>query len=436
MEETTINITSILNILGVSIPDLVPPNLPEPIEIPDDLEIELVEISGKLIGEDTREPLSNVRIFSPFKIPTKTDSNGEFTLKVPNISKTPFSPSKFQINVLGKIRQYSPIKITPYLSNKEVKPNLGIIPLTSIKSNLAEEIADLLTFEDREVEEYSTTDVTFEFWVEKNLSKAIKDLKKQVIPLILGLVAQYGISKVKEKLEQVKANKGKLTEDIIQQITCPTSDTLDQIITTQNKLVTKINNTFTQVNKTNESIQISNDGIQSTDATYQALKNVPIPTSIGGIPIDGRVILAVQDIKNLLNGNIGRLSQGNSALASILGILTNTLSQVLDFLTFLDLVNQYCSQSSLDTVQQNLLDENRKYLQQQSISPVTPIELNGFNFGVETENTTSDLKRKRAVAKNKQGVILLRGEYSFSSTDQILIDELVFYIQNNDLKAN
>ena len=176
MGETTININYILNTLGISIPDLVPPNLPEPIEIPDDLEIELVEISGKLIGEDTREPLSNIRIFSPFKIPTKTDSNGEFTIKVPNISKTPFSPSKFQINVLGKIRQYSPIKITPYLSNKEVKPNLGIIPLTSIKSNLAEEIADLLTFEDREVEEYSTTDVTFEFWVEKNLSKAIKDI--------------------------------------------------------------------------------------------------------------------------------------------------------------------------------------------------------------------------------------------------------------------
>lgn len=436
MEETTININSILNILGVSIPDLVPLNIPEPIELPDDLELELIEISGKLIGEDTREPLSNVRIFSPFKIPTKTDSNGEFTIKVPNISKTPFSPSKFQINVLGKIRQYSPIKITPYLSNKEVKPNLGIIPLTSIKSNLAEEIAELLTFEDREVEEYSTTEVTFEFYVEKNLSKAIKDLKKQVIPLILGLVAQYGISKVKEKLEQVKANKGRLTEDIIQQISCPTSDTLDQIVTTQNKLVTKINNTFTQINRTNLSIQTSDDSIQSLDATLKVLRNIPLPTVIFGVPIDAQTILKIENVQNFLNNNIGRLSQGNSALASILGILTNTLSQVLDFLTFLDLINQYCSQSSPDTVQQNLLDENRKYLQQQSISPITPIELNGFNFGIETEPTTENLKRKRAIAKNNQGIILLRGEYSFSSSDQILIDELVFYIKNNDLKAN
>ena len=45
------------------------------------------------------------------------------------------------------------------------------------------------------------------------------------------------------------------------------------------------------------------------------------------------------------------------------------------------------------------------------------------------------LKRRRAVAKNKQGVIILQGEPSFSSIDQILIDELVFYIQQNNLKA-
>jgi len=30
---------------------------------------------------------------------------------------------------------------------------------------------------------------------------------------------------------------------------------------------------------------------------------------------------------------------------------------------------------------------------------------------------------------------MLRGEPSFSSDDQILIDELVFYIKQNDLKA-
>ena len=56
-------------------------------------------------------------------------------------------------------------------------------------------------------------------------------------------------------------------------------------------------------------------------------------------------------------------------------------------------------------------------------------------MGIETEKTTNPLKRKRATATNKQGVVMLKGEYSFSSIEQILIDELVFYIQQNNLRA-
>ena len=57
-------------------------------------------------------------------------------------------------------------------------------------------------------------------------------------------------------------------------------------------------------------------------------------------------------------------------------------------------------------------------------------------MGVETEKTTNSLKRRRATATNAGGVVMLKGEWSFSSIDQILIDELVFYIQVNDLKAD
>ena len=55
---------------------------------------------------------------------------------------------------------------------------------------------------------------------------------------------------------------------------------------------------------------------------------------------------------------------------------------------------------------------------------------------IEVENTNNKLKRKRAIARNGAGVVMLKGDYSFSSIDQILIDQLVFYIQQNDLKAN
>jgi len=58
-------------------------------------------------------------------------------------------------------------------------------------------------------------------------------------------------------------------------------------------------------------------------------------------------------------------------------------------------------------------------------------------MGVVTigEGTGSDLRRRQAVARNSQGVIMLQGDPSYSSNDQILIDELVYYIRQNKLKA-
>ena len=78
------------------------------------------------------------------------------------------------------------------------------------------------------------------------------------------------------------------------------------------------------------------------------------------------------------------------------------------------------------------------FLTRQQSNQTSPVitNVNGFTMGVETEVTENPLKRRRAIATNKQNVVMLKGEFSFSSIDQILIDELVFYIQQNNLKAD
>ena len=65
-------------------------------------------------------------------------------------------------------------------------------------------------------------------------------------------------------------------------------------------------------------------------------------------------------------------------------------------------------------------------------------EYNGFILAVETQEgeTNKDLKRRYAVGKDSQGVVVVRGEPSFASGDQILINELIFTIDKNDLKPN
>jgi len=67
-------------------------------------------------------------------------------------------------------------------------------------------------------------------------------------------------------------------------------------------------------------------------------------------------------------------------------------------------------------------------------------EYNGFILSVETESEEAaqgkSIKRRFAVAKNKDGVTLLQGDKSYSSNDQILIDELIFKIEQENLTPN
>ena len=136
-----------------------------------------------------------------------------------------------------------------------------------------------------------------------------------------------------------------------------------------------------------------------------------------------------------IEGTISKLSAVSAGSLIILVSIRQVLTQLMQYLSLLDLLIQHCApntpqaQETLNTVLLNLTKE----AEQQSV--IISSNINGFTLTVETEITEKPLKRKRAIAKNRSGVNLLQGEWSFSSIDQILIDELTFYIQTNDLKA-
>ena len=110
-------------------------------------------------------------------------------------------------------------------------------------------------------------------------------------------------------------------------------------------------------------------------------------------------------------------------------------------MSLLDMLIGSCIPEEKDgiIVQESLSEELLEITQAQSqqLSPVVT-NVNGFIMSViSVDNVEIDgTKRRQAIAQNQAGIIMLRGEASFSSNDQILIDELVYYIQENDLKAD
>jgi hypothetical protein len=172
------------------------------------------------------------------------------------------------------------------------------------------------------------------------------------------------------------------------------------------------------------------------------IASMALPTSVPpGVGIPAGVInktgALIKKLKDLILQNEGKLN----SLAAVLSLLKSTLANALEDLKTLDTLVQHCSQddNNQDANQEQISAELTAITTNESNqeSPVV-IDVNGFTMGVETEPqiSTLSIKRRRATATNKQGVIMLTGEWSFSSIDQILIDELVFYIQTNDLRAD
>ena len=426
--ELEIDLNDILSILGISL-STVPTSGSLP-ELPK--KIKLKPVNGIVVNSTTNEPLSGVKIRNILLKTATTNKKGEFTITNPDIGGTGLEPSKFKLNLTKK--GYSPTTVIPFTSVGDLKPNLGIVTLNAKESNLKKEIVALLKFPPSTVENYSTKDVTVDFRTQKKLNSSINDLKAIVIPLVLNLVAAYGVSEVQKIIEKSKINPAEAFDEIKDIITCPPKDEIDKIIATKNKLVKKLNSTLTVITNTTDTLAKSEQILSITSPTIKILRQLPTPTAVLGVGIPISVITGIQDTLKFLDSLVEKLLYINVTTLAILNLLRDVLIQVLDFLNLLDLLTQFCYPN---TAQDQISIELTALTAQQTTqtSPVVTVAY-GFTMGVETEVTDKPLKRRRAIATNKQNVVMLKGEWSFSSIDQILIDELVFYIQQNNLKAD
>lgn len=268
----------------------------------------------------------------------------------------------------------------------------------------------------------------------KSVQKVTNLLTQKLIPLLIGILIAFGISKISQK----------------DQATCPSPDQLKDAIKKRNKAVKQINQLFTAV--------IINTGLaaiflvlaNSLRGIRLSIDALPFPFAVGTPPakdwgglaaaIRYNVVARLQRIDDLLeeleDQNEGLNKQILIALAFLIAglIIAKSLIKTSD-----DLIKK-CAQDQIDSGEitleelreeiRNLEDENEE------IGITRKPFINGFILSVvELNKEVGSLKPRQAIAKNRDGVIQLKGEPSFSATEQVLIDELAFYIKSNNLKA-
>jgi hypothetical protein len=312
---------------------------------------------------------------------------------------------------------YESVEKIPYKGDGTPKENLGVIKLTPTQDALELDKIESSQLSIDQIKELNKEGKTPEYFTQKKLTDLVINLKGKAIPLTLTLISSFGITKVSQLIDKGKTN----TSDLFN-TTCPSPEELTRLINRKNKLVKQINRSFKIIDSTTKALGITQGIITSLLISYNATLAITFP-------VPASVPVALQRINTLLE----RLNIANAGILAVLILTRQVLTQLLQYLNLLDSLIQQCSP---DTDQEQISAELTALTiqQTQQESPVVT-NVNGFEMGVETEPTTNSLKRRRAIARNKQGIVMLKGEYSFSSIDQILIDELVFYIQQNDLKA-
>jgi hypothetical protein len=389
---------------------------------------------GIIIDGIDEKPIPGVKISDKINNSTLTDSKGEFTILIP-ILENGNIPKDFPLTINKK--KYTIDTIIPYSSTGGTKTDLGIIKIFPTSYSSAIESSKENETTKTEIDQYNNQFKTPDFLFQERLYKINLNLKSKVIPLIYNIAAEYGVSQLSLLVEKYKGELTESTEiELKEIITCPSQENINALISIKNKLVKQLNISYNSIQKSTTLLDINNKIVDGLDTTFNILKNLPIPTAVAGVGIPISVVNNVQDAKDFLLSLKDKLKNINSGVTSTINPLESTLVKVISYLNFLDKITQICNPDNPST--QTQISTELTVLTSQQSNQQSPIvtNVNGFEMGVETEPTTKSLKRRRAIARNKSGVVMLKGEWSFSSIDQILIDELVFYIQQNNLKAD
>lgn len=367
---------------------------------------------------------------------TFTTDNGRFVLNTDPRDLVPSSFSfltpKIKISAPGYITK----KVVPLKGDGSTLDDLGNITLIDKKtghdlSKIAAQQssnAEINASKDKDNKKNPQTEI---------LIKSYSNIKQKLVPTLLDLLAEFGMVKAQELIASGQAGILEYFDD--EKSFCPSPEALTALLKKKNNLVSVLNNTFTLIDTSTKIIGITGGVIELLSTAYQTLKLIPLPSSTGvpgvpGLPVS--LINNIEDFKLKFDKTIVDLRKLNNDISSLLTLVRDVLVQCIQYLNLLDQAFAVCFPDT-PTSSSNLVS-TLDILTQTSTAQNNPpvVEVNGFTMDIETENTTNPLKRKRALAKNKQGVSLLQGEWSFSSIDQILIDELVFYIQQNNLKAD
>tara|TARA_R110002153_G_scaffold58566_2_gene160620 strand:+ start:469 stop:1965 length:1497 start_codon:yes stop_codon:yes gene_type:complete len=275
----------------------------------------------------------------------------------------------------------------------------------------------------------------------KLIVKLYLKLKDLFLPQIEALILSYGISQLDKAIAEGLSNIDELKEKF-----CPTPERLEALILQRNNLAEVLNNTGSQLDTISAGVNFSGQFAELLQALVSGLKGAQfvlnqaakfialIPGAIVALITDLGTIADTSLTKNDGTPIIPKIKAIVTAVAPPFALIQQIILQCVALLDQLDELILLCAPNATLTptsatidgiVATQLIAENTN----------TGNTYKGFILEIETRAYTPKVDQSRAVGKNNQGIISITTDYSFASNPNVLIDELKFIIDRDNLKA-
>ena len=259
--------------------------------------------------------------------------------------------------------------------------------------------------------------------IKSQILKFTATAQNKLLPLAIQLMVIFGITTL-EKQNQEEA-------------VCPNNEALRALIKKRNSIVKQINQMWTVIAANTAIAGVLFYLSLQLPQIKLSINSLPFPVSVPpGTGVPYSLISRLEKLQQLLDSFTNISKELKKAIIMSLVFLVISLILILAYLRKVDELIEGCaSDIPMDQINAELL-AIRENSEQQG-NPLLA-NVNGFKLSVikEEKFKVGDQYRRRAIAKNSQGITILQGEPSFSAEDQILLDELAFYIVQNNLKAD
>jgi len=261
--------------------------------------------------------------------------------------------------------------------------------------------------------------------IQQKIQENIDSLKEEYFPKEAIKLAEQA-----KQIQDPKARK-EFLEPYIEEAKkfCPSKESLLILINKRNALaegLTQIQDKIKINTKTKEKLGTISAYLE---VPIRVIKILPLPTSLPFV--SAGTITTLSDILNKLQTNLVKYQSIACGLSTIDTFAVDVLNKLKEQLNILDILIEFCAQST--GIEYEIINDDLN----QDLTEEGFGTYKGFTFEIKYDGLNQTPYPKRfAQALDKRKVVRLKSESSFASDPNVLVEELKFIIDTQNLKGD